>query len=237
LTAVPDGFRDGAPTEVEIAASRFAFPLVGLMIGLLLAALSAGLGRWGVGPGLAAFFLLAAGVAITGGLHLDGLADASDGLLLPRGDAERRLVVMRDPHTGSFGVVALVLLLLGKYAALTALTLHGRTYGVLGAAVVGRTLALVSAGMAPYARPEGTGRILVEATTARDATVAAFLVLVTGITVARLVGLTAAATSLGVAWLLSRFADRRLGGVTGDILGAVVEVGELAFLVVLGISS
>ena len=234
LTIVPVRFRNGHVSEADLAASRLAYPLVGLVIGLALAALSVELSRSATTPGLAAFVLIVAEVAIAGGLHLDGLADTADGLFLG-GSAERRLLVMRDPHIGSFGVAAMVLTLLGKFAALSALTGRSRALAVLAAALIGRTLILVSAGIAPYARREGTGRLVVEATTPRDSVAAAGLVLVAGLLLGGPAGLSAACVTLVLAWSLTRLARDRLGGVTGDILGALVELGELVFLVTLGL--
>jgi adenosylcobinamide-GDP ribazoletransferase len=137
---------------------------------------------------------------------------------------------MKDPHVGSFGTLALVLAILGKYAALSELEGPARSWALFGAIVVARTLVLVSAGMAGYARPEGTGRILIEATTLHDALGASVLILVVGLAVAGRSGLLVAGLALAVGWVLTRFAVARLGGVTGDTLGAVVEVGEVAFL-------
>ena len=231
LTIVPVRFREGTVTPADLAASRWAYPAVGAVIGLALAALSGLLDRWGASASVAAFLLVAAWAAIAGGLHLDGLADTADGLFLS-GGAERRLAVMRDPRVGSFGVVALVLVILGKYAALTSLGGKHRALALLGAAVVSRTLILVSAGSASSARREGTGRPLIEATTRRDAQVAALLVLVLGMAFGRNPGLAAGAAALGLAWGLNRLAARRIGGVTGDILGALVELSELLFLVI-----
>src|SRR6185312_5689789 len=120
-------FRGRPPTERELAASRFAYPLVGLAIGLIVAGLSDVLARLGAAPSLAAGVLVVAGALISGGLHLDGLADTCDGLFMPRGDSQRRLDAMRDPHVGSFGVIAIVLALIVKYSALVALAGHGRS--------------------------------------------------------------------------------------------------------------
>ncbi len=235
LTIIPVRFHAGAIRPADLAASRFAYPVVAGAIGLALAALSLGLDHLGATPALAAFLLIAAGIAITGGLHLDGLTDTADGLFLG-GGPDRRLAVMRDPHIGSFGVLALVLAILGKYAALSGLSGRSRALAILAAVTVSRTLILVAAGSASYARREGTGRFLVEATTPRDALGAAALVLALGLAFARLPGLVASGAVLGLAWAFTRLANRRLGGITGDILGALVEIGELTFLVVLAIA-
>lgn len=236
LTTVPVRAGGEPISDADLAASRFAYPVVGGAIGLALAVLSWGLGRAAVAPGVAAFLLVATGVALTGGLHLDGLADTADGLFL-WGDPARRLSVMRDPRVGSFGVSAVVLIILGKYAVLSALAGPQRGWAVLGAAVVSRSLVLVSAGQAVYARAAGTGRILVDATTLRDGIGAALVALAAAWAMSGLPGFLAAFLAIGLACLLTRVAARRLGGVTGDTLGALVETGELLFLLVLSLAA
>jgi adenosylcobinamide-GDP ribazoletransferase len=232
LTILPLRFRDGAVGEAEIADSRYAYPIVGLVLGLILAALSAILARWSIPPLLTAFWLTTAGAILTGGLHLDGLADTADGLFLG-GGSERRLAAMRDPHLGSFGAIALVLVLVGKFAALASLTGSRRQAALLLALTLSRTLLLVAAGSAQYARSEGTGRILIQASTPRDAIGASVLALGLGIIIAGIPGLLAATCLMVLAWILVRLASLRLGGITGDLLGALVELGELAVLMVL----
>jgi adenosylcobinamide-GDP ribazoletransferase len=235
LTIIPARFPEGDAAEADLAASRFFYPAVGALVGLILVAVSASLARLEADPPLAAFLLVASWAAISGGFHLDGLADTSDGIFL-WGSPERRLTVMRDPHVGSFGVSAIVLVVLGKFAALEAFSDRDRALAVFVAAIVGRSLVLVSAGLARYARPEGTGRIIIEATTPRDALGAAAAILILAAILSRGAGLLAAAATLALAWGLTRLASRKLGGVTGDTLGALVELGEVTFLVVLAIA-
>jgi len=231
---VPLRFGGGEATEADVAAARYAFPVVGLGIGVALASFSAALSYGHAAPLLASFLLVAAWAGITGGLHLDGLADSSDGLFL-FGDADRRLNVMRDPHVGSFGLLAIVLTVLGKFAALAPLVDRRRALALLGAAAVSRTLILVAAGLAPYARRQGTGQTVIEATTVTDSLWSVVVALALGALLAGEAGLIASAVALLVAWSLTHLANQRLGGVTGDILGAVVELGELAYLVILGL--
>ena len=234
LTIVPARSRDAPATEADVAAARYAFPVVGLAIGLVLAALSAALSYGRVAPMLSAFLLVAAWAAISGGLHLDGLADSADGLFL-WGDADRRLAAIRDPHVGSFGLLAIVLVVLGKFAVLSILVDRRRVLALLGAVAVSRTLLLVTAGLAPYARRAGTGRTIVEATTVVDSLWSIVATFVLGALLAGEVGLLASTLALLVAWGLTHFATQKLGGVTGDILGAIVETSELAYLVALGL--
>lgn len=233
LTLWPVRFRDDEITEADIAASRFAYPIVGLLIGLALLALSELLARSTVAPNVASFLLLTAWVALSGGLHLDGLADSFDGLFLP-GDSGRRLAVMRDPHVGTFGVAAIVLVLLGKYAALGSLAGRTRSWILLGAAILSRTSILIAAGSGRYARPQGTGRALIDATRPRDAAFALLLCLAIGPILRGWPGLWAAVAVAALSWGLARLANLRLGGITGDILGAEVELAELSFLMVAG---
>jgi adenosylcobinamide-GDP ribazoletransferase len=234
LTILPTRFRDGSATEADVAAARYAFPFVGVAIGLVLAALSAGLGTGRAAPSLAAFVLVAAWATVSGGLHLDGLADTGDGLFLG-GDPVRRLAAMRDPHVGTFGLLAVVLVVLGKYAALATMTGRRRALALLGAVAVSRTLILVAAGLAPYARREGTGRVIVEATTVVDSLWSVVASLALGALLAGELGLVASAVALLITWALTHLATQNLGGVTGDILGAIVEISELAYLVTLGL--
>jgi adenosylcobinamide-GDP ribazoletransferase len=232
LTIIPVPGDPEPPSSTDLASARYAFPVIGLLIGLVLAALSAGLDRLSAPPLLAAFLLVAAGVAITGGLHLDGLADTADGLFLP-GDSERRLAVMRDPHVGTFGVVALLLSVVGKVATLA--TLHGRprALALVTAAIVSRALILVVAGAGRYPRAVGTGKVIVESTTPTDALGAGILTCVVGLAIAGRSGLAAGLIGNMLAIGLTALALRRIGGITGDILGAFVELVELCILVVL----
>jgi adenosylcobinamide-GDP ribazoletransferase len=232
LTIVPVRFSPDEPTEADVAAARYAFPIVGLAIGAVLALLSAGLSAAGASPFLASFFLVTTWAITTGGLHLDGLADSSDGLFLS-GDPQRRLNAMRDPHLGSFGVLAIVLVILGKFAALMSLLGRRRAVALLGAAAVSRTLVLTAAGLAPYARREGTGRPIAAATSVVDSLWSIVAALAAGAILSGELGLLASIAALLVAWAVTHHATHKVGGVTGDILGAVVELGELVYLVVM----
>jgi adenosylcobinamide-GDP ribazoletransferase len=227
LTVIPVRFGDGETTDADLARSRWAYPVVGLLLGLGLGLLSYGLaGRM---HSVSTFVLIATWVAITGGLHLDGLADTADGLFL-HGNADRRLAVMRDPRVGTFGILAVVLVVLGKYACLSSLATPARSWTVLGAATVGRTVLLVSAGWSRYARPEGTGRFMVEATTSKDALAATLLVFVVSVLAVGPLGFLIGPAVIGLVMMVTRTAEARLGGVTGDTLGAVVELSELLFV-------
>ncbi len=227
LTTLPTPRPDW--TQARLGRAAVWFPWVGLALGgLLWGVQRAGLGLWG--PGVTGVLVVIAWAALTGGLHLDGLADCGDGLLPPV-DRERRLAILADPRLGSFGVIVLAAALLLKAA--TAATVPPA--GLILAAVWARWLLLFAARQ-PQARPGGMGAAfaadltpttLALAGIAPVATLAALAAggdwLAGGVAV-----LAAVAAMLGVTGL----ARARLGGVTGDVYGAVIELAELAILLV-----
>lgn len=180
-------------------------------------------------------------VAMTGALHLDGLADTVDGLGT-HGDRERRLAVMRSPEVGAFGVVAIVLVLVSQLGGISTTMVHGiSTIAVLTATVTGRLAVTWSCVRGvPPARPDGLGATVagsVARSTAAIVTVVAVGALI-GIgelhdhggwsEVARVVA--SAAAGLLAAWALRLVAIRRIGGITGDVLGAALEIATAVTL-------
>lgn len=202
------------------------YPFVGLVIGALtwLAWKAAIL----VFPSLAAGVItLVVWVVLTGGLHLDGLADCCDGLLAST-SVERRLEIMKDPHVGAFGVVGLILVLMLKAAALGSLT-PALSLGILLAASLARWC-ILPVGLTPLARPSGMGadfvlgfRRLFIIWGAIIPLAIAILLGVRGV-LSALAGLVAAALVLGLA-------KSRIGGVTGDVFGMLVEIVETIVLI------
>jgi adenosylcobinamide-GDP ribazoletransferase len=212
-------------------------PLIGLLIGGLLGFLDWGL-HWAGMPTLTrSAIVVAAWVAITGGLHLDGAMDSADGLAVT--DPARRLQVMVDSATGAFGAMAAVVLLLLKTAALSELPID-RTFLLMAAASWGRWGQLVAIARFPYLKPTGKGafhkaaiRSLWEAFPTllllvvlniffwHDRPFLAAVAIVGGLTIAILTG----------AWF-----NRKLGGQTGDTYGAIVEWTEALFLCLLTVT-
>jgi adenosylcobinamide-GDP ribazoletransferase len=200
------------------------FPFVGLVIGLLL---------WGVqsvaqsffAPSLAGALVVLVWVALTGGLHLDGLADCCDGLLATV-SVERRLEIMRDPLVGSFGALGLILTLLIKVLAVG----MAAPLALLVAPVWARWL-LLWAARQPQARQGGMGALFAVGVTQEVIMMAAvvplFLLLFDGVR-----GVMAAGLATLAMLALIRLARARLGGVTGDVFGLVVEVSEVVVLLV-----
>ncbi len=240
----------GGPAQFDRDAAGHVvlwLPVVGAVLG----AVAAGglLAVEATGPGTARR-LLAATVAVailgalTGGLHLDGLADTADGLgsRLPR---DRTLEVMRRSDVGPMGVCAVLLVLLTQVFALATLP-AGRlsALALVAAAITGRVAVVLASGLPP-ARPEGFGALIAGTARWPERLTAglALLALVAGVGAA-LGGLPLAARGLAgvllglaAAGLLQRAARRRLGGMTGDVFGALVEVGSAAALLAFALMS
>ena len=220
---VPNGaFHDGRAQSRSLAC----YPLVGAILGALLAL--AALVLRDAPPLLAAALLLAGWVAMTGALHLDGLADSADAWVGGLGDRDRTLAIMKDPRSGPIAVTAVVVLLLLKFAALASLP-HAAWGGLLLASLLGRaalTLAFIST---PYARPGGIGAGLRDAPRAASATMVLVAAAVAAVFRAPGLWALAAATLVFLWW--RRACMQRLSGFTGDTAGALAECVETAVLV------
>lgn len=203
------------------------YPLVGLVIGLLVAGV-----HWLAGlflpPLVTGALALAAWVVLTGGLHLDGLADCADGMLYP-GAPEKRLEIMKDPHLGAFGAIGLGLALLLKFSALASLT-PATLPDLLLAASLARWC-ILPAGLLPLARPGGMGADF--AAGLRKASLLWGGLIPLGLALALgWNGLLGLALGLLAALGVLTLAKNRLGGVTGDVFGLLVESVEIVVLMV-----
>jgi adenosylcobinamide-GDP ribazoletransferase len=230
LTRLPVGA--APPAEGRIAAAGWAFPLVGAGIGALAALAFVAAELSGCGNAPAALIALAAGIAVTGALHEDGLADTADGFGGGSG-REQKLAIMRDSRQGSFGVVALVLSIGLRAAALATIgePIHvGLALVAAHAASRGALPALMRV-LAP-ARAEGLG-----ATAGRPSRTVAIIAAGLGAALALALlgpgrGAIALVLSGGALALAAMLAQRQIGGYTGDVLGFFQQIGEIVMLLV-----
>jgi adenosylcobinamide-GDP ribazoletransferase len=225
LTVIPVATAGGASGE---RLGRAYFPAVGALLGLLAGVVFV-LAAAVTTPLLAAVAAVATLAVLTGALHLDGLADAADGLF-GGGDLSRRLEVMRDSRVGSFGLVAVVLALVGDVAALAAMTPVRALIALVIAGAVSRWALLVMIAAVPYVRQAGLGVAAGGAHRRFD------LVLGSAITIVPcLLDWRRALASLLVVLLIvavvGAIARWRIGGATGDVYGATTELSQLGALV------
>ncbi|MEW1724153.1 adenosylcobinamide-GDP ribazoletransferase [Streptomyces sp. NPDC093109] len=218
-------------------------PAAGLVVGGAAAAVGGLFLLAGATPLLAAVAAVAVPAVLTRGLHLDGLADTADGLGSGR-PAEDALRIMKRSDIGPFGVITLLLVLLGQVAAVAALYGEGGAHGTAGVVLAGVTarvaLTLACRTGVPPARPDGLGAAVAGTVSVRIAASAAVLACAAGAAAGAPFGPAGAVhhalavlAALACAQLLLRHCVRRFGGVTGDVFGALAETAATGALVAL----
>lgn len=228
-----------APEQKEISARNLGqsvlyYPLVGLIVGVCLL-LVAGLTQGGA-TGLSAAIVLTVWVAMTGALHLDGLADSVDAWVGGMGSRERTLEIMKDPACGPMAVSALVLILILQYAALTVL-LDEQQWGLLLIApVIARASVVALLNWTPYVRPQGLGESLVAHLPKDKVPWLLGIVLLFVIAVAGWANAIGVVLACGVVYYAVRGGMmKRLSGTTGDTAGAMLVLIETCALVILAV--
>ncbi len=204
------------------------FPIVGAALGAVLASVHRGASElWP--PLVVGILVVAADLALTGALHLDGLADSADGLV-PQINRDKRLTLMSQPDVGAFGVAAVVVVLGVRWAALSVDSVASLSLIPIWA--LSRTVVAVVPALVPYARPGGLADPFLGGAnlwlTLWLAPVVGALVLTEGLS-----GAVAATAGLVVSAVVVWFAWRKIGGFTGDVLGAVILCAETAALLAL----
>jgi adenosylcobinamide-GDP ribazoletransferase len=227
--------RDVASVAMSLA------PVVGAVLGAVIAAIGIGANRLGAPAVVAGSLVVAAGVLLTRGLHIDGLADTADALGSYR-DRETALDIMKRPDVGAFGVAAIVLVLLTQVAAAGAIV--GRAApvalaGVVTAMAAGRLAITVGCRRGvPAARTGGLGALVAGTVGGPALAVGALAVLAVAVAAVPnrpWQGPLAVGLSLAVTVLLVHHAVRRLGGITGDVLGAACELSVTVTYVVVSL--
>ncbi len=229
LTRLPAARWLGWDQDRLARASRY-FAVVGALIGL------AGGAVWWLAAtvlpaGVAAGLAVAAMIALTGALNEDGLADCADGLGGGR-TPEAALAIMRDSRTGSYGVIALVLSVGLRWAALAALAPAAGVLALVLAGGIGRAVMVPATALARYARAEGVGALVARGagfTEVAGALGTAFVLATAG----GWAGLLALCMALVVTGAFLVYLVRRIGGYTGDGLGGMAQLGEITVMVTL----
>jgi adenosylcobinamide-GDP ribazoletransferase len=212
----------------RVAAAQAWFPLVGLLIGALLLGFDRLASRALPEPTIDVLLVVLL-AAITGALHLDGLADAADGLLGGH-DRARRLDIMRDVHAGTYAIVAIAAVLAMKWAGLAGLPRDVRYETLLLTPCLARFATLLTSAAFPYARPEGIGIAFHERAWPAATIAGAITAAVASIVLLGAGGLLVLAFAGACAWSCGHVAKRAVGGMTGDLYGATIEISEALLL-------
>jgi adenosylcobinamide-GDP ribazoletransferase len=230
LTIIPLPFDTRCQKE-DLGRATTCFPLVGITIGGLLVGLNWLIEPWLNRP-LTAALLITALAAVTGALHLDGLADVCDGLAA-RGSRERFLAIMKDSNVGAVGAVGLVMGLLLKWQALLAVPTGITWQALLLFPTLGRCAQVLALGGAQHARQDGLGAAIIQGMVTRHLLVALSVTIAACLLILPIKGMVALIAVLAVTLIIKGYFQHRLGGLTGDIVGCISEIAEIAALIVL----
>jgi adenosylcobinamide-GDP ribazoletransferase len=215
--------RRAMPSMDDVARAQMLFPAVGVLIGLAVLVVDRAAMRALPQPSVDVLLVVTL-VMLTGALHIDGLADAADGLFGGR-DAGHRLAIMRDPHAGTFAIVAVASVLAMKWAGFAALPSDVRVEAIVLAPCLARLAMVVCAAAHPYARDDGLGGGF--RAHARVAAVVGGAMAAAGcIALLGVGGLLPLAFCVACGAGVGAFASHLIGGVTGDVYGATAEITE-----------
>lgn len=206
------------------------FPVVGVLIGLILIITSRLLSLW-LPVALTDVFILIALLIITGGLHIDGFADTIDGFAGGK-DKEDILRIMKDSRIGTFGVAGLIMLLMTKYLAIQGLPIDSKYLILTVMPAVGRWSILPMGFLFKYARTEGgTGKAFAEHIKLKEFIIGTVLSLIIAISLLGVKGFLMITVVFIATLIIGRHSEKRIGGITGDVFGATIEINELIILI------
>lgn len=222
-------------SEKKIAGAMIYFPFVGLLIGTTLTVINGLLMTLNF-PALAANIILAVAlIGITGGMHLDGLSDTADAFLSVK-SRDEMLAIMRDPHAGVMGVISIASILLLKIGLLAAVAAPLKTTSLVLMCVLSRWSSVLAMFLFPYARKDGKARVFTQGMNLKIFALSSITVLISAFAIWQVKGMLALLITAGSAYLIGKFSSRKIGGITGDILGATIELTEIIvlFVVIVG---
>lgn len=215
--------------QEKMARALAYFPIVGLLLGLALVGLNALLIWLEVFPLLANIILVITLIILTGGMHLDGLADSADAFLSGK-DKKEMLEIMRDPHIGVMGALSLLSVILLKIGLFFSLAPAIKPIAFILMCILSRWSAVMAMYLFPYARQEGKAKLFMQGLNFNIFMIALTTVLLFSLLIWNLKGLLALAMIAGCAYLLNKLITRKIGGITGDTLGATIELMEVVTL-------
>lgn len=215
------------PSAKQNAQAMLFYPLVGVLLGLILFAFAMLLAKLPII--LSAALILVLWIWLTGGLHLDGLADTADAWVGGFGDPERTLNIMKDPACGPIGVLSLVVVCLLKFVALYVLLEQHMAAFLIVLPMLGRSVPLFLFLTTPYIRTQGLGRSITDFMPKKRLWMV-FVITIALLCVFKWLGLIALLVFLVMLFYMRLLFIKRIGGITGDTVGAAIELAETAVL-------
>lgn len=209
------------------------FPIIGGIIGLILSGFLYGAESFLGGKlpvHLMAIGLILLEIIITGGLHCDGLMDTIDGIFSGK-SRERMLEIMKDSRVGAFGAMSFCLLIFVKYSLIMDIDPTLLPLAILVMPIVGRTAVVAGITLYPYARAEGLGKAFYQSAYKTTLYVAGLCSALLLIPLGQLV-MISGVVGIAFALLFAEYVSKRLGGLTGDVYGAIIELTEIVTLLV-----
>ncbi len=230
LTIIPlTRNRDVRPEE--LAASMAYFPLVGLILGIILSISNIGFLKI-LPSSVVDAMLIAELIILTRGLHIDGFVDTIDGLAGGK-TKEDILHIMRDHRVGALGVVGVIMLIMIKYLSLNSVPFASKNLIMITMPMMSRWLQVVFTNMYSYARQDGMGKAFVEGVRGRQAWIATIFTALVLIFLFKFNAILIMGLMAIVTYLIGLYFKKILGGITGDVIGALSEVNEVMFLLII----
>lgn len=209
-------------TGEQVGRSTVYFPVVGIILGLILVGMNYVLLLL-LPSALVNVLSIAALAVLSGGLHLDGLADTMDGIAGHR-TPEQRLEIMRDSRIGGFGAIGLGLFLIVEYVALNSIPAHWIPFALMLAPTLSRWAMVISIFVYPYARPSGLGKAFKEAVSWKHFVVASLVTFLLSLVIFKVAGPVLLAGVWFITILVASHLSHQLKGLTGDTYGAINEI-------------
>lgn len=215
--------------ENKAAWALIYFPVVGLLLGSILVGLDKLLLASGFSSLAENIILVVALIIITGGIHLDGLSDTTDAFLSGK-KKEEMLAIMRDPHIGVMGVLSLISIILLKVGLLSSFNISLKPAVLILMCILSRWSAVWQIYLFPYARQEGKAKLFTQGINLRIFLTSAVITIICVALTLRAAGLVILLIISCLTYLAGKFVCRKIGGITGDTLGAVIESMEVITL-------
>ena len=228
LTVLPFKVEDFS--EKRMAWASAYFPAVGLFLGLTLVGLNTLLTFLGIPSIVISIFIVVALIILTGGMHLDGLSDTADAFLSGKSKDEM-LMIMRDPHIGVMGVLSLISVILLKIGLIYSLGFAIKPIALILICVLSRWASVMAMYLFPYAREDGKAKLLIGGLNLKVFVVSLVTVLIFAILLLGIKGILVLVVVAGCTYLVGKLISRKIGGLTGDTLGALIELIEIITLI------